>query len=111
MNYQLLAQIDFNNLREIFVPSGRSKINLSQPNLTLGGIISALLPYVFVIAGLILFGMLIFAGFQLLTSGGDPEKTKGARGKITAAFIGFLIIFLAYWIAQIIEAILGIQIF
>jgi hypothetical protein len=50
-------------------------------------------------------------GFELLTSGGDPEKAKKAQERITSALIGFLIIFLAYWLTQILEVIFGISIF
>lgn len=87
------------------------KINLADPDLTLGRIISVLLPYIFAVAGLTLFGFLIFGGFQLLTSGGNPETVKKAQGKITSALVGFLIIFLAYWLTQILEVIFGISIF
>lgn len=80
-------------------------------NKTLGDIISALLPYIFTIAGIILFALLIMGGFELLTSGGNPEKTKKAQGRITSSLIGFLIIFLAYWLTQLLEVIFGISIF
>ena len=77
----------------------------------IGDIISALLPYVFVIAGLTLFILLIIGGFGLLTSGGNPDKVKGAQGKITSAIIGFVIIFVSYWLMRILEIIFGIKIF
>jgi len=80
-------------------------------NTDVGKIISALLPYIFAISGIILFIFLILGGFELLTSGGNPEKAKKAQGRITSALIGFLIIFLAYWITQILEVIFGISIF
>jgi hypothetical protein len=111
MRSNLLAQVDFNQLRQFLEPSSQSKIDLSNPNLTLGEIISALLTYIFAIAGIILFVFLIMGGFELLTSGGNPESAKKAQGRITSALIGFLIIFLAYWITQILEVIFGIKIF
>jgi len=111
MRSNLLAQVDFNHLRQFLKPSPQSKIDLSNPNLTLGEIISALLPYIFAIAGIILFAFLIMGGFELLTSGGNPESVKKAQARITSALIGFLIIFLAYWITQILEVIFGISIF
>jgi len=77
---------------------------------SLGDIISALLPYIFVLAGLILFAFLIWAGFEFLTSAGDPEKVKAAQSKLTSAIIGFIIIFAAYWIAQILQIIFGVGI-
>lgn len=77
---------------------------------TLGDVISKLIPYFFVLAGLALFGFLIFGGFELLTSAGNPEKVKSAQAKITSAIIGFIIIFAAYWIVQVLEVIFGIEI-
>lgn len=75
----------------------------------LGSIIGNLLPYVMVVAGLILLFMLITGGIALMTSAGDPNKTKEGYGKITAGLIGFLIIILAYFIAQLIEVVLGVK--
>jgi len=111
MNNNLLAQVDFNQLRQFLKPSSESKIDLSKPDLTLGEIISKFLPYIFTLSGIVLFAFLILGGFELLTSGGNPEKAKKAQGRITSALIGFLIIFLAYWITQILEVIFGISIF
>ena len=39
------------------------------------------------------------------------DKEKKAQGKITSALVGFIIIFLAYWLTQALEIIFGIQIF
>ena len=70
-------------------------------------IVNELVEYLFVAAGLILLFLLIFGGFELMTSAGDPEKTKKAQAKITSAIVGFLIIFLSYWIAQALGIMLG----
>lgn len=74
-------------------------------------IISAALPYVFAVAGLLLLLYLIFGGFGLLTSAGEPKKIQEAQGKITNALIGFVIIFVAYWLVKIVGTILGIEAF
>lgn len=79
--------------------------------ITLGSIVSKLLSrYVFFFAGLCLLFMLIAGGFQLLTSAGDPETVKAGQSKIVSALIGFFIIFVAYWLMQIIEIVLGFKI-
>lgn len=77
----------------------------------LGDIISALLPYLFTLAGLGLFLYLIIAGFGWMTSGGDPKKTQSAKDKLTNALVGFIIIFVAYWLILILEKIFGLDIF
>ncbi len=75
----------------------------------LGAVISALLPYLFTGAGLLLLLYLIFGGLQLMLSRGDPKAVESAKGKITGALIGFVIVFVAYWLVQIIASILGLQ--
>ena len=80
-------------------------------NGTIGDVFSELLPYIYVVAGLILLIMLIMGGFGLMTSAGNPDKTKAGYGKITNALIGFLIIFVSYFVVQLVETILGIKIF
>ena len=84
-------------------------INLNNTNLTLGDIIGKLLPYVYVVAGLILLLMLIAGGIGLMTSAGNPDKSKAAQGRITGALIGFVIIFVSYFIAKIVEVIFGVS--
>ena len=79
-------------------------------NGTLGDIFSALLPYIYGIAGIILLFMLIFGGIGLMTAAGNPDKIKAGRGRITAAIIGFFIIFVSYFIVQLVEIALGVQI-
>lgn len=106
-----LARIDFNKLRGVFPgnpnPHG---LNLKDPNLTVGGIVSALLPYLFTIAGLILLIYLILGGIGLMTSGGDPKAVDSAKGKITNGLVGFLVIFVAYWLIKILQTILGLPV-
>ena len=77
---------------------------------TLGGIIGSFLPYILTIAGLILFGMLIMGGFTMLSGAADKESQEKGQKQVTSAIIGFLIIFLAYWIAQILQIIFKINI-
>ncbi len=75
----------------------------------IGSIVSSLLNYLFPLAGILLLLYLIFGGFSLMTSGGDPKAVQGAKSKITNALIGFVIVFVAYWIVQILGTVLGIE--
>lgn len=76
-----------------------------------GSIITALLPYVYVVAGLSLLIMLIWGGITLMTAAGDPGKVKEGYGKITAGVIGFIIVFLSYIVVKVLEVVLGVTIF
>jgi len=73
-------------------------------------IVKNLLPYIFSIAGIILLLYLILGGLQLMFAGGDPKKVQASWSKITNAVIGFVIIFVAYWVVQLVANVLNIQI-
>ena len=75
-----------------------------------GAVISAALPYLFIIGGLILLAMLLMGGFDIMTSLGSEEKTKGGYERIKNALIGFLLLFAVYWLAQIIQILFKIPI-
>lgn len=79
---------------------------------SVGSLISTLLPNIYILAGILLFGLLIFGGFGIIMGAGgdDPKKTGQGKQAVTAALIGFLLIFLSYWIIQIIEVITGLDI-
>lgn len=83
----------------------------SAPMSTIGDIITRLLPLLLTISGLILFAMLVWGGYDLLFSGGDPQKAQSARTKITNAVIGFVIIFTAYWLTRLAAFIFGLKAF
>lgn len=65
--------------------------------------------FIFPIAGIILLVFLIWGGFDFLTAMGDPKKAESARNKITYALLGFIIIFAAYWIVQLLSYIFKLQ--
>ncbi|MBI2464572.1 hypothetical protein HYV64_00360 [Candidatus Shapirobacteria bacterium] len=77
------------------------------PNL--GSVVNAALPYVYVIAGLAMLLMIISGGIGLMTAGGDPAKSKSGYGKISAGIIGFIIIFIAYFVAQLVQVVFGVK--
>jgi len=77
--------------------------------ITLGSIMSkAIVNYVFIFAGIGLLLMLLGSGFSFLTSAGDPKKMEKAKGQLTNALVGFLIIFVAFWLVQAVGIIFGI---
>ncbi len=75
-------------------------------NTSIGTIISAAIPWIFTIAGMLLLIYLIFGGLQLMFSQGDPKAAGAAKSHITNALVGFIIIFAAYWIVQLIGTVL-----
>ncbi len=84
--------------------------NASLGTFTVQRFITFAINGVIVVAGLIFFFMLIIGGLQWILSGGDKASTESARGKITAALIGLVIIFSAWAIATLVESIFGVSI-
>ena len=68
------------------------------------------LRYIFAFAGIMLLIYLILGGLQLMFAKGDPKAVQAAWSKITNAVIGFVIVFTAYWIVQLVANALNIQI-
>jgi len=68
----------------------------------------ALWVVVIALAGVGLFVMLTIGGFSMLLSGGDPKKLEKARGTLTNAIIGIVIIVTAYLIIRTIGLFTGI---
>lgn len=75
---------------------------------SVASIITTAIPFVFAFAGIGLLLMLLASGFSYLTSAGDAKKLEQARQKLTYALVGFLVIFIAYWLVQIAGVIFGI---
>jgi len=78
---------------------------------TIGNIISTGLQLVLIVAAIIFFIMLVVGGIRYIASGGDKGATEAARGQITAALIGLVIVFAAWAIASLVGSIFGFSIF
>jgi len=95
--------LNLDTIRDTALPNFKFKGSFTD-------IIKNLLPYIFSIAGIILLLYLILGGLQLMFAKGDPKAVQAAWSKITNAVIGFVIIFTAYWITQLMANVLNIQI-
>jgi len=103
---KLLAQVDIGDAYKL----GSEGIGEKPGYSSIGELISKILPNIFVVAGLLLFIFALAGGFVIITSGGSSEKNKQGTGLITAAVIGFVLIFGSYWLIQIIQHLTGINI-
>lgn len=77
---------------------------------TLGDVVSAMLPYIYVFSGFGLLLMLILGGIELMTAAGDPKKVESGYGRIKTGVIGFFIVFLSYMVVKVVEVVLGIKV-
>lgn len=97
-----IADINFTSLEQITL--GSSGLAGGQ----LGDVIERLLPILFSAAGILLLIYLTLAGYQYLTSAGEPGKTAAARAKIINGLVGIVIVFVSYWIVQFVAMFLGL---
>ncbi len=79
---------------------------------TFGSLVSALLPNLYILSGLVFLVLLIFGGLSLIMAAGgqNPQQAEKGKNAVTAALIGFLLIFVSFWIIKIIETITGVKI-
>jgi hypothetical protein len=96
---------------DAFLNDVQSNSNLPAGPSNLGAWItdSNLMGYLFGAAGIILLLMLIGAGYQLMTSRGDPKAVQMAQSKITTSLIGIIIIIFAYFITRLIMQFFGLD--
>jgi hypothetical protein len=77
-----------------------------------GKFASVILSNAVVIAAVILFLLLLFGGVMIIhgSSQNDPKAAAAGKQAATSAVIGFILVFAAYWIIQIIEVVTGVNI-
>jgi len=90
------------SIAPVSLPSSPTGGNFTASGLV-GQVVSAFLPIILGIAGFIAVIMIVISGIQFITSSGNPEAAAAARGRLTFAIIGFIIIILSYAILQIID--------
>lgn len=73
-----------------------------------GGVVGSVIQLVFVVSVVFALFYLIYGGFRWLVSTGDKAQVSAAREHIVAAVIGLVIIFLAYFILNIILGFFGV---
>jgi hypothetical protein len=77
-------------------------------NISIGGIVSAGVTLILIIAALVSFVFLIIGGIRWMTSAGDKEGTSKAQSTITSALIGLVIVFSAWAIIKLLQTFFGL---
>ncbi len=105
-----LTSDDLENLNPLIMfGEDRVKIDvLPGGKVSLAGLINRALRFVFPLAGLLLFLMLVWGGFEMLTGVASKKNMDAGKQRVTAALIGFMLLFIAYWVAQMIEYVTGV---
>lgn len=93
------------------IPVAHAQLGVGEPATIsqLEDVFSSLLSAVIPLAGIVLFIMLIIAGFQYITSAGDPKKAGAATNTLTFAVLGLVLVALAYLIIVVIAEFTGVD--
>ena len=75
-----------------------------------GVLINNILPNIYVAGGIIIFFMVVFGGFTIISNSGNADKIQDGSKTITSAIIGLVVLFASFWIIQIIQVITGVNI-
>lgn len=75
---------------------------------SLTALITNIIRAIVAFSGIILFIMLVVGGMSFLFSGGDQKKLEKAKGTITNAFLGLIVLVGSYLILKLIEQFTGI---
>ena len=105
-----MKHLAINIVDEFFNTAGGKKYNQLAG---IGELVSLFIKIVFAVSGVIILVFIIMAGIGLIAGAGasDPEKIEKGKQSATSALIGFVVVFVAYWIVQLIELWTGMKIF
>ena len=73
-------------------------------------VIRAIIRFILIVAFVLAFIFLLIGGIRWITAGGDEKGVAGARGMITSALIGLVIVLVAYAIIRLVETFFGFDI-
>ena len=112
--FPALKTQDFNNLNPLYIGGAEDIADIQESEhytalSTPGGIVSRVIKFLFPLAGLVLFVMLVWGGFEIMM-GSISKKVDAGKQRVTAAIVGFFILFATYWIWQIIQVVFGVKI-
>ncbi len=62
------------------------------------------------VGAIVFFFMILFGAIQWILSGGDKASVEAARGRITQALIGIIVLFSVFAIIKLVENFFGISI-
>ncbi len=79
---------------------------------TLGEFFSTILFNIYGLAGIIFLFLLIFGGISIIIGAGNQDSSKVQKGQkaVTSAVAGFVVIFVSYFVIQLIQVITGVNI-
>ena len=73
-------------------------------------VVRNIIRFILIVAFVLAFLFLIVGGIRWITAGGDEKGVAGARGMITGALIGLVIVLVAFALIRLVETFFGFDI-
>lgn len=105
-DFEKVSKETLDSLNPLKFESSPVEAELSTPE----GIIGRVLTFIFPIAGLILFSMIVAGGVEMMMGAADKKSIENGKNRVTAAIVGFILLFSSYWLVQVVELVFGIDI-
>ena len=115
-----------NKVKKLFGPFAAGALSLAMPAVALAQgnvvpnairpvnnaitIVRGIVQFILVVAFIAAFVFLLIGGIRWIIAGGDEKAVAGARGTITAALIGLVIVLVAYAIIRLVEIFFNVNI-
>lgn len=90
---------------------GPGNLVLKNPFTGVPATVSLFLNIAFTLAGIVLLFFFILGGIGLISGAGknDPQKAEQSKKTITSAVVGFVVVFVAYWIVKLVGQLIGVD--
>ncbi|MCL5784437.1 MAG: pilin [Patescibacteria group bacterium] len=86
-------------------------LNLGFGNAGISQVLTNVIQIIYIAAGIVFIFMVLISALQWIMSGGDKEAISKARGRLTYAIIGIVLLALAFLIIRLIGQITGFTFF
>ncbi len=106
INYLKVDAQTLEELNPLTIESSQYKADFSKP----GPLITRTMTFIFPLAGIFLFAMLVWAGFEMMGTAATKKSIDSGKQRAITALRGFIYLFLVYWGVQIIEFVFKIKI-
>ena len=101
------AAIVYKSLFEEQIQLENAQLDDKLNEYSIADLVNRILPIVYSVVGIALFGLFIYGGVTWLMSAGDPDKVRKAQDVMLNAVIGVAIVIFAYLMTKIVGGILG----
>ena len=71
-------------------------------------LVDIVISFLFPFAAVILFGILVMAGFTFITAAGEADKIGKAQKMIVSALVGFILLVISFLVVRIVATVFGL---